>query len=65
MGTDGAFHPLADPASHPADLAQTTTRDGQTVDYVVRLESGVIDRSIYRWAVLAPGGHTPRAGTTG
>ncbi len=57
MGNDGAFHPLADPASHPADLAQTTTRDGQTVDYVVRLESGVIDRSIYRWAVLAPGGH--------
>ena len=57
MGTDGAFHPLADPQSRPADLAQTTTRDGQTVDYVVRLESGVIDRSIYRWAVLAPGGH--------
>ncbi len=56
--TDGTFHALANPASRPADLAQTTTRDGETVDYVVRLESGVIDRSIYRWAVLAPGGVT-------
>ena len=54
--TDGTFKPLADPASRPADLAQTTTRDGQTVDYVVRVESGVINRSIYRWSILAPGG---------
>ena len=44
----------------PADLAQTTTRDGRTVDYVVRIESGVINRAIYRWAVLAPGGVTGR-----
>ena len=29
---------------------------GVTVDYVVRLETGVIDRSIYRFAILAPGG---------
>ncbi len=54
--TNGGFKPLADPAQRPADLAQTTTRDGQTVDYVVRVESGVINRAIYRWAVLAPGG---------
>ncbi|MGZ8667585.1 MAG: DUF6351 family protein, partial [Solirubrobacterales bacterium] len=58
MSTDGSFHTLANPTSRPADLAQTTTRDGRTVDYVVRVESGVIDRSIYRWAVLAPGGVT-------
>ncbi len=56
--TDGTFHTLANPASRPADLTQTTTREGRTVDYVVRVESGVIDRSIYRWAVLAPGGVT-------
>ena len=54
--TGGGFKPLADPAARPADLAQTTTRDGATVDYVVRVESGVINRSVYRWAVLAPGG---------
>jgi hypothetical protein len=56
--TNGNFKPLADPASRPADLAQTTTRTGQTVDYVVRIESGVINRSIYRWSVLAAGGQT-------
>lgn len=56
MSTDGNFKPLPDPAVRPADLAQTTTRDGQTVDYVVRVETGVIDRSIYRWSILAPGG---------
>ncbi len=52
----GNFAPLADPAVLPPNGVQTTTRDGQTVDYVIRLESGVIDRSIYRWAILAPGG---------
>ncbi len=56
--TAGTFKPLPDPAARPADLAQTTTRTGQTVDYVVRIESGVINRSIYRWAVLAGGGQT-------
>ena len=54
--TGGVFKPLADPSSHPSDMAQTTTRTGQTVDYVVRIESGVINRSIYRWAVLSAGG---------
>lgn len=56
--TAGTFKPLADPSDRPADLAQTTTRDGRTVDYVVRLESGTINRAIYRWAVLAEGGET-------
>ena len=55
--TNGSFKPLANPAGPlPADGVETTTRDGHTVDYVVRVESGVIDRSIYRFAVLAPGG---------
>jgi hypothetical protein len=54
--TNGNFKPLADPASRPSDMSQTTTRSGQTVDYVVRIESGVINRSIYRWAVLSAGG---------
>ena len=56
--TDGGFKPLADPASRPADLTQTTTRSGETVDYVVRVEQGTINRAVYRWAVLAPGGVT-------
>ena len=52
------FKPLANPTDRPADLAQTTTRDGETVDYVVRMESGTINRAVYRWAVLAAGGET-------
>ena len=52
------FRPLANPTDRPADLAQTTTRDGETVDYVVRMESGTINRAVYRWAVLAAGGET-------
>jgi hypothetical protein len=49
---EGGFKPLADPRQRPADLATTTTIDGKTVPYVVRVESGVINRSIYRIAVL-------------
>lgn len=56
--TDGSFKPLADPTSRPADLAQTTTRTGETVDYIVRVEQGTVNRAVYRWAVLAPGGVT-------
>jgi hypothetical protein len=50
--TAGAFAALADPAVKPADLAQTTTLDGRTVDYVVRIEKGVIDRAVYEIAAL-------------
>jgi hypothetical protein len=51
---DGAFHPY-DAGSPPADVATTTTNDGRTVPYVVRVESGVINRSIYRIGVLEGG----------
>jgi hypothetical protein len=47
------FKPLTDAlASYPADLAYTTTTDGVKVPYVVRVESGTINRSIYRIAIL-------------
>jgi hypothetical protein len=36
----------------PADLVTTTTNDGKTVPYIVRVESGTINRSIYRIAIL-------------
>lgn len=51
-GTDDAWHPLADPANRPADLATVTLPDGREVPYVVRIETGVINRSIYEVAVL-------------
>lgn len=49
--TNDTFKPL--PAGPlPADLAQTTTIDGRTVNYIVRVESGTIDESIYRIAIV-------------
>jgi hypothetical protein len=48
--TDNSFKPLID--SPPADAATTTTTDGRTVPYVVRVDSGVINRAIYQFAVL-------------
>jgi hypothetical protein len=47
------FKPLANPkGARPSDVATATTIDGRTVPYIVRVESGVINRSIYRIAVL-------------
>ena len=43
--------------ARPADMAQTTTIDGKTVDFIVRWERGTIDRFIYSIAVLAPFDH--------
>ena len=49
----GARKPLANPAGpRPDDLATTVTLDGRTVPFIVRVESGTINRSIYRIAVL-------------
>jgi hypothetical protein len=50
---DGKFKPMA-AGETPADAATTTTIEGKTVPYVVRVESGTINRSIYRIAMLAP-----------
>src|SRR5216683_977008 len=51
--TNGTFRPLPDPnPPYPDDLAQTTTIDGVTVNYIVRVESGTIDQSIYRISII-------------
>jgi hypothetical protein len=50
--TAGEFKPL--PATPPADLATATVR-GRTVPYVVRVETGVIDRAVYQLAALSDG----------
>src|SRR6185436_14709860 len=45
--------PLPDPTgARPGDLLTTTTNDGKTVPYIVRVDSGTINRSIYRIAIL-------------
>lgn len=50
--SNNTFKPLADPVTRPADLVNTTTYDGKTVPYIVRVDSGTINRSIYRIAIL-------------
>ena len=41
-----------DPADPPPDLAETTTDQGVTVPYIVRVETGAIARDEYKIAVL-------------
>lgn len=51
--TGSFFRPLTDPAGpYPADVAQTTTSAGRRVPFIVRVESGVIDRGVYQIAIL-------------
>ena len=52
------FLPLADPAALPADVAYTTTSEGVDAPYIVRLETGTINRAVYQIAIL----HDPRSG---
>ena len=48
----GAFKAL--PAgARPDDLAETNSSDGRTVPYIVRVETGTINRAIYQTAILA------------
>jgi len=50
--TAGTMKPLPNPSVRPADLAQTTTSLGNTVNYIVRVETGTINRAIYQIAFL-------------
>ena len=50
-------HPLsssrfAGPTTLPADLAKTTTVTGATVNFIVRVETGTMNRGIYQNAIL-------------
>lgn len=61
--SNNTFKPLSEPyGPRPSDLATTTTLDGKTVPYIVRVDSGTINRSIYRVAILddpKPDGASP------
>ena len=48
----GALKPLSDSKRPPDDVAQATTSAGRTVPYVVRIETGTINRAIYQIAIL-------------
>jgi hypothetical protein len=59
----GGFRPY-DPSNPPSDVAQTTTDQGVTVPFIVRTETGYMDRDQYQvsvlyqpdkpWSVVAP-----------
>jgi hypothetical protein len=47
-----------DPSNPPSDVANTTTQNGQTVPFIVRIETGYEDRDQYAIAVLFQPGKT-------
>jgi len=52
--TAGSWKEYTPGMDRPADMAQTTTMEGKTVDFIVRWERGTINRFIYSIAMLAP-----------
>jgi hypothetical protein len=50
VGSD--LKPLPDTAERPTDLATVTTSHGATVPYIVRIETGTVNRAIYQIAML-------------
>ncbi len=51
-GEEPRFAPWPAGGVTPTDMADATTTEGQTVPYVVRLETGTINRAIYQTAAL-------------
>jgi len=47
-----AFKPLPSLTSLPPDVSTTTTTTGQTVNFIVRVETSTIDRGIYQSTIL-------------
>jgi len=48
----GDLKPLADPKQIPSDVAMTTTTLGVRVPFIVRVETGTINRGVYEIAML-------------
>ena len=60
IAAPAGFKPYDPAGGRPADLAQTTTTEGRTIDYIVRRERGVINRAVYEIAFLhVPGEPLP------
>jgi hypothetical protein len=54
--------PLPSMSALPSDVAWTTTSTGERVPYVVRVETGTINRGIYQFAVLHDPTKEPQPG---
>jgi hypothetical protein len=59
--TANTWKPLPADGSRPADMADITLPDGRTVEFVIRRETGSINRFLYSFAMLAPRGENPAA----
>jgi hypothetical protein len=51
-GSEMTFTPLPDPRNLPPDVAMTTTTAGVQVPFIVRVETGTINRGVYEIAML-------------
>ena len=64
FNTANTFRTFDPSAPRPGDLARATTIDGNTVDFIVRVETGTINRAVYQIAFLhQPGTPLPNAWT--
>ncbi|MEX0964574.1 MAG: DUF6351 family protein [Pseudohongiellaceae bacterium] len=60
--TDAGFKALSNLSSKPQDMAITETNEGIEVPYIVRIETGTINRAIYQIAILHdPSSNVPSA----
>jgi len=50
--TDGELRPFPAGGGYPSDLAGTTTSLGEEVPYIIRVETGTVNRAIYELALL-------------
>jgi hypothetical protein len=53
---DGQLKPYNAQSVAASEIAKTTIKDGASVDYIVRLETGVVNRAIYQVSMLAKPG---------
>ena len=60
-----AMKPFPPGAGLPPDIAWTTTTDGREVPYIVRVETGTINRGIYQIAILHDPTTEPEPGPLG
>jgi len=51
-GSDNTFKPLPDPKTIPSDVAMVTTSLGVQAPFIVRVETGTINRGVYEIAML-------------
>lgn len=69
--SDVGFRPLDELSARPQDLAYTETTQGEQLPFIVRLETGTINRAIYQIAILhdpestAPSASSPPAAWNG